>query len=282
MRYSLGEKTSARKGTNSFSMVAHFDAIADRYREMYEEASPIGVSFVARRQRVLDLFGDIAGKVLDVGCGPGVMVPALSERGCSFFGLDPALKMIQSARKEHPSSPGTHYAVGAAEQLCFPDLSFDAVICMGVLERIDNDRAALEEMVRVLQPGAALIVTMPNRYSPNLIWRDEVFYRIVSLLRPLHQRLKGVSAQQVVRGHRRYTRRSYRRRMDELGCDVVEIDYCVYNAFLAPLDSLLPRLTAAVMQRTEGLHRGPLRALGATLVVTAVKRNPADADRPEA
>lgn len=261
-----------QKGTDARRTVAYFDKIARGYEALYDEATPIGYAFTTRRRRVLELFDAPGGDVLDVGCGPGVMVDALAARGCSFWGIDPSVEMIGVAAVAHLSAPRAHFAAGAAEHLAFPDDRFDAVICMGVLERLADDHLALAEMARVLKPGGTLIVTIPNRFSPALQWRDRIFYPLVALLRPAHRALTGTPAEEPVRAFRSYDRRRFAVAIDRHGCEIVDVSYCVFNWFLAPLDSLFPRLATRCMRAVEVLHRSPLRGLGGAVVVKATKR----------
>ena len=263
---------SAHKGTSSRITVAHFDAVADRYRSLYDAQTPVGYSFSVRRRRVLDLFDAPGGKVLDVGCGPGVMVEALTAQGCSFWGVDPSVRMVEEARSAFSGLPSAHFDIGFAEHLEFDDDSFDAVICMGVLERVADDITALREMARVLRPDGTLLLTVPNRASPALWWRDEVFYRIVALVRPVYRLFARRPVGEAVRGHRRYDRRSVAVALAGAGCEVTDVDYCVYSIFLAPLDALFPRWATAFMKRAEVLRRTRLRGLAAVFVVKATKR----------
>ena len=61
--------------------------------------------------------------------------------------------MVNQAKLNFGSLGKTPFSVGTAENLCFADGTFDAVVCMGVIEFLDNDELALSEMVRVLRPG---------------------------------------------------------------------------------------------------------------------------------
>jgi len=263
----------ASTGTGSDPTVAHFDRIADEYASMYERAdTPAGYSFLIRRRRVVELFDRPGGRVLDVGCGPGVLVEALAERGCELVGVDPAVGMIELARAKHSDVAGAAFAVAAAERLGFPDGSFDAVVCTGVLERIADDEVALREMARVLRPGGSLLLSVPNRWSPNLIWRDHVFYPVVGALRPLYRQVRRLPATDVIRGHRRYSRRGLVRRLAALGLEVDRSAYLGYDLLPAPLNQPLPRLTVRLMRAAERLWATPLRATGAVLVVRAHRR----------
>ena len=199
------------------------------------------------------------------------MAGALTDLGCGFWGIDPSLRMIEQANRTFGALPKAHFSVGRAERIEFPDEFFDAVICMGVLERVDDDGAALREMVRVLKRGGTLIVSLPNRFSPKLLWRDYVFYPIVSLLRPLHRKLTGAGRSPVNPRHRLYSERSFVRFVALCGCEVTDVEYCVYDFYLHPLDTLLPALSTSHLKRAEALSRGGLRTLGGAFVVKARK-----------
>lgn len=256
--------------TGADRTVAHFDRIADEYASLYEQAdTPAGYSFRVRRRRVLELFDRVGGRVLDVGCGPGVLVEAMAERGCTFFGVDPAFGMVELAAKRYRVAHAAHFAVAAAEALDHPDGVFDAVICTGVLERIADDDVALREMVRVLKPGGSLILSVPNRWSPTLIWRDHVFYPVVAALRPIYRRVRRAPATDVIRGHRRYSRRALVRRLLDAGCEVDSSVYLGFDLLPAPLNRPLPGLTLRLMRALERLSATPLRGTGAVLVVRA-------------
>src|SRR5438270_5973800 len=74
--------------------VRFFDQRAVHYDREYDQENPGGFALRVRRARVLELFDQPKGKVLDVGCGPGRMAQSLLDRGCSFWGVDPSEKMI--------------------------------------------------------------------------------------------------------------------------------------------------------------------------------------------
>lgn len=262
-----------QRGSATPDTVAHFDRIADRYQGYYEENGPVGYSFTVRRERVLELFDADGGKVLDVGCGPGVMAHAVIERGCEFWGVDPSVRMIELAQTELAPSTLAHFQVGTASSLDYADGSFDAVICMGVLERISDDNAALVEMSRVLKPGGILIVTVPNKWSPALLWRDTLFYPVADLLRPIYRKRSQGDEPPTIRGHRRYSSRAFCTSFSRIGCDVSDVEYVVFNLLPAPIDSLLPQFSTKLMRALERLHRGRLRWMGGAMVVKARKRS---------
>ena len=211
------------KHTPDQQTVAYFDAIAEDYFSRYREKTPGGLSFRLRKQRVLELFDKPGGNVLDVGCGPGVMVEDLLARDCAFWGMDPSSTMIDQGRRYFGSRHNTHFSVGAAEETGFPDNFFDAVICMGVVERVKDNDVVLREMVRVLKGGGTLLITLPNKFSPYFLWRDFVFYPVVSLVRPFYYRLSGELRRPVIPGHTLYSATSYAGAVARNGCLVTDI-----------------------------------------------------------
>ena len=113
--------------------------------------------------RELDRHGGGA-RVLDAGCGTGSQLAEIAGRGFDVVGLEPAIEMRRIAIK---ANPGVEIGSGSITAMPFPDASFDVVIALEVLRYLpetDND-LAWKEMLRVLRPGGALIVTLVNRWA---------------------------------------------------------------------------------------------------------------------
>src|SRR5262249_57232098 len=82
----------------------------------------------SRRQasRFLDFAGIKGGnRVLDVGCGTGVITAALAERGCTVVGLDASEPYLEGARRD-PSPPNLVYELGDARPIAYADASLHA------------------------------------------------------------------------------------------------------------------------------------------------------------
>ncbi len=98
------------------------------------------------------------GAVLDAGCGEGRLALLIANRGYQVSGFDPSGESLKQARERNP---GLTFWSGKMDSIPVPDQSFDAVISGEVLEHLEDDRAAVREIYRVLKPGGLAIVSVP-------------------------------------------------------------------------------------------------------------------------
>jgi len=108
---------------------------------------------------------DWQGKaVLDLGCAGGFMAEALEDRGATVTGIDPADQAVDAARA-HASANGRGitYDIGVGEALPYADAAFDAVVCVDVLEHVQDLAQVLAETARVLRPGGLFLFDTINR-----------------------------------------------------------------------------------------------------------------------
>ncbi len=95
-------------------------------------------------------------RLLDVGSGPGYVAAAAARRGSEVVGVDFSESMVSLARELHP---GLAFEVADAQDLPFPEGSFDAAIASFALHHVPRQDDALAELARVLRPAGRLGMT---------------------------------------------------------------------------------------------------------------------------
>ncbi len=92
-------------------------------------------------------------RLLDVGCGPGVLLAAFADRVGGRIGVELSREMAVRAR-----SSGADVVLGAAEHLPFRDGAFHRVVSRATLHHLHDAASGLREMARVASPGGAVVV----------------------------------------------------------------------------------------------------------------------------
>lgn len=142
--------------------------------------------------RALIAGGEITptSRVLEVGCGTGNYVNALQGAGCARWGIDPSEQMLGWARRR---SREVAFQQGAAEQLDFPDASFDFVFSVDVIHHVRDRAAYFGEAARILAPGGRLCTVtesvddirhrLHSRYFPESVDVEVARYASIAMLR---------------------------------------------------------------------------------------------------
>ena len=124
--------------------------------------------FIRRRARgVLGRLRSLPSAALDVGCGSGAFLNALSHYGCEIFGTELPGPALQRAREV----PGIHLAEGDLTHSSFPESSFDLLTLWHVLEHLRDPFQTLQHCQHFMKDGALLVVEVPNLES----WQSKIF-----------------------------------------------------------------------------------------------------------
>jgi SAM-dependent methyltransferase len=145
------------------------DIIADMDQRNFDKAALRGEpSYVWRagQQRRLAMIVHAAGErikgnILENGCGVGMYVEHLSPFGGTVIGLEYDFERTAEA---HVNS--RHILNAAGEFIPLPPGIFDLILSHEVIEHVQDDYAAIQEMVRVLKPGGRAVIFCPNRGYP--------------------------------------------------------------------------------------------------------------------
>jgi ubiquinone/menaquinone biosynthesis C-methylase UbiE len=185
-------------------------SLQEVYDEIYSHHENVWID-QGRSAEFLRYFGTLtqarsSDSVLEIGCGEGLLLAELA--GNEKYGIDPSLQALLRARRRSSA----RYAVAQAEELPFPDESFDVVVSVGVMEHFQNVDAATAEIRRVLKHGAryvALVQTDMTRVQRLQVKAREYLFplpRPVAILRWLKKKL---SARRIVQPFRKsYTEQS--------------------------------------------------------------------------
>lgn len=116
------------------------------------------------------------GSILDVGCGPGLLVKELAERSKKFLvtGVDISSDALQLARQNCKGLANAEVKKGSAYKLPFPDESFDVVVCKDSLHHFSSMERSLREMFRVTRGGGAVYIQDLRRDLPWYLLRRAI------------------------------------------------------------------------------------------------------------
>jgi ubiquinone/menaquinone biosynthesis C-methylase UbiE len=135
---------------------------AGRHGQLHKEISDRVVGLVLSRVPA-------PRRVLDVGCGTGYVLRQLAARlprASEFLGVDPAPKMIETARSASPDER-LNFMPGTAERLPADEGAYDLVVSTTSFDHWTDQAAGIRECARALAPGGTLVLT--DQFS-NLLW----------------------------------------------------------------------------------------------------------------
>jgi len=153
--------------------LAKFSALAHRWWDPTSEFRPLHEINPLRLGHIERLAGGLAGKrVLDVGCGGGILAEAMAMRGAQVTGIDLAEKPLKVAMLHGmESASGVNYRLVAAEALALeaPE-SFDVVTCMEMLEHVPDPASIVRACSQLVRPGGSVFFSTINRNPKSFLF----------------------------------------------------------------------------------------------------------------
>jgi 2-polyprenyl-6-hydroxyphenyl methylase/3-demethylubiquinone-9 3-methyltransferase len=145
--------------------IAKFEALASRWWDLHSEFKPLH-DINPLRTNYIDSHATLAGKkVLDVGCGGGILSEAMAQRGANVTGIDMGEAPLNIARL-HALESGVNvdYKQIPVEQLAaqMPG-EFDVVTCLEMLEHVPDPASIIKACHTLVKPGGMVFFSTINR-----------------------------------------------------------------------------------------------------------------------
>jgi 2-polyprenyl-6-hydroxyphenyl methylase/3-demethylubiquinone-9 3-methyltransferase len=150
-----------------------FSALAARWWDPDSEFKPLHAINPLRLDWIREMVGSLAGKrILDVGCGGGILSESMAAEGAEVTGIDLAEKSLKVARL-HGLESGikVEYRAVPVEQLAQEQPErYDVVTCMEMLEHVPDPASIVRACATLVQPGGWVFFSTLNRNSKSFLF----------------------------------------------------------------------------------------------------------------
>ncbi len=152
--------------------LAKFSALAHRWWDLDGEFAPLHQINPLRLDWIDSISPLKSQRVLDVGCGGGILAEAMARKGAAVLGIDLADKSLKVAQLHalEAGVTGLSYRQVAAEALAaeMPG-EFDAVTCMEMLEHVPDPAAIVQACAALVRPGGWVFLSTINRNPKSFL-----------------------------------------------------------------------------------------------------------------
>jgi len=145
--------------------IARFDAVAQRWWDPHGEFRPLHALNPVRLDYVDNRAGLAGKRVLDVGCGGGLLSEAMARRGAQVTGIDLGPQTVEVAELHAIESKlPVSYARESAETHATRNAgAYDVVVCMEMLEHVPEPDSVLRALHALVKPGGHVFLSTLNR-----------------------------------------------------------------------------------------------------------------------
>lgn len=200
--------------------IAKFEALASRWWDPQSEFKPLH-DINPLRLDFIDARCGLAGrKVLDVGCGGGILAEAMALRGAKVMGIDMGEAPLAVARLHQlESGAEVDYQQTTAEQLAeLHPGRFDVVTCLEMLEHVPDPASVIRACATLVKPGGEVFFSTINRNPKSFVFAIVGAEYVLRLLpRGTHEFAKFIKPAELGRWSR------------EAGLDMQDIIGLTYN-----------------------------------------------------
>ena len=145
--------------------IAKFNAIARRWWDKDSEFKPLHAINPLRLSYITDRVDLMNAKVLDVGCGGGILAESLAANGARVTGIDMGETALQVAKLHlYESNLSVDYQQRTVESLAAEEAQqYDVITCLEMLEHVPDPGSIIASCAKLLKPGGHLFVSTINR-----------------------------------------------------------------------------------------------------------------------
>ena len=153
--------------------IEKFSALATRWWDPDSEFKPLHEINPLRLNWILEQVGSLQDKkVLDVGCGGGILSESMAQQGAEVTGIDLAMRSLKIARLHSlESGVSVEYHHSSAEEFAaqHPE-KFDVITCMEMLEHVPNPASVVSACAQLVKPGGWVFFSTLNRNPKSFLF----------------------------------------------------------------------------------------------------------------
>ena len=173
-----------------------FDTQATYWRDTYKEKDISDIIYQIRQAVALKYIDELSlpktARVLEIGCGAGLMTAALAKRGFLVEAIDHSQSMVDLTI-EHAKQTGIanqiNVRTGDIHELSYENQTFDLIIALGVIPWLHDFQKGLAEIARVIRPSGYIVLTMDNALRATTLFDPKTFPPIAWIRSLIKRRL---------------------------------------------------------------------------------------------
>ena len=153
--------------------LAKFSSVAHRWWDLAGEFAPLHQINPLRLEWIESVCPLRGQRVLDVGCGGGILADAMARKGADVLGIDLAEKSLKVAQLHalETQTPRVAYRLVAAEALAVESPGhFDVVTCMEMLEHVPDPASVVRACATLVKPGGWVFFSTINRNPKSFVY----------------------------------------------------------------------------------------------------------------
>lgn len=177
-----GSASRPSPGSADPAELRRFEAMATRWWDARGPMRPLHLMNPLRLDWLLDHIGDELGiepagprplaglRVLDVGCGAGLLTEPLARLGGEVVGLEPEPGLVEAARL-HAAEAGldVRYEIGTCDDVVASGRTFDLVTALEVIEHVPDPHALVSGLSQLVRPGGLVVLSTLSRSLRSLM-----------------------------------------------------------------------------------------------------------------